>query len=165
MPGGGNGRPTDSDILVGALVRAGADRLGLLRDRSHRRTLGPELGLDLEVLASVHRLHLLYREVVATRDERAHDLLGEIAVALDVGKALARRLEVREDVDAPLLALDLVGEPALVPLLHGDHFCVAAREDLVDVRDHAVEVGRHSLGDQEHRLIRIHGCLGHGSAS
>src|SRR5690606_32108203 len=84
----------------------------------------------------------------------AEDALGEVAVVLDLDQRAGGRGEVDEDVHAALLLVDLVGEAALVPLLHGDDLAARGLDRLADVRDRVAERGGDLLADEVHALVR-----------
>ena len=64
-------------------------------------------------------------QVVGPQEQDAEDLLREVAVTLDVRERPAGGLEVGQDVQAPLLLLDLIGQATLIPLAHRDIFVKA----------------------------------------
>ena len=83
---------TRCGVTISCAWRSEADQQeaqpGHHTDGQHHHELtahpGAELGLDLELLAGIGRLHLLHGQVVAPHDQEAEDLLRQVAVALDV---------------------------------------------------------------------------------
>ena len=109
---------------------------------------------------------LFSRDMVRSKDHGSKHELAEVAGPLDGWDLRAIRLEVGEDIQPTLVARDVVGKSALVPLLDRDEFGTCSFEDGLNVINHATHVCGGGLGEEEHALVdsvsdfahRCHSC-------
>src|SRR5258706_15736180 len=105
---------TSVTTSIAAAIAAGLKAAALVPGGIETRALlaNDRLGLD--------GVHFGFVQVIGAGDQHAQDFIAELHVALDSGDRAARGLEEGDDVRSALLALDLVGQLALIPLLDHD---------------------------------------------
>ena len=98
-------------------------------------------------------VHFRLVEMVRAGDEHAEELIAELHVALECGDGRARSFEEGHDVGAALLALDLVGELALVPLLDDEDLSAVAFDHAAAERDAGIPGCRSGRAEEKHRFV------------
>ena len=97
--------------------------------------------------------------MVCLHDHCAKHALGESAVTLDRHDGRSRCGEIGEEINAALIALDVKGEPTLIPLDEADDFATVASDGFTNMIRGRSKISGDGLREEEHTFVLANGCF------